>query len=252
MSDISNLRDTIIPKSDQLNSEQLLGGTLTITVENVRRGDTAEQPIAIDYIGGNGRPYKPCKTMRKLLIALWGEDGRAWVGRSMVLYNNPDVKFGGVKVGGIRISHMSDINTDTSLSLTETKGKKAQYTVRKLVMKAPTADAEAVAVQSLELASGVGMDALKNAWASLSADMRKRIGSSGLDHYKQLATQADSEHAEFENPRDPNHAAFDGLNAAAQNQAQSPAQAQAPAATAPAPVQPAPQPAQQQDDGITF
>ena len=39
MSDITNLRDTIVPKSDQLNSEQLIAGPMTITVTSVRRGD---------------------------------------------------------------------------------------------------------------------------------------------------------------------------------------------------------------------
>lgn len=226
MSDISNLRDTIVPKSDQLNAEQLLGGTLTITVTSVRRGDSADQPVIIGYDGDGGRPYKPCKTMRKLLVALWGEDGRVWVGRSMVLYNNPDVKFGGVKVGGIRISHMSDIDKDTTLSLTETKGKKAPYTVRKLAAVAPAESEQASAHQSLEIAAGVGMEALKKAWAAIPPAIAKKIGPKGCpDKYKQIAQQADKEHDAFENPRDPNSAAFDGLNAAAQQVAQSPAPA---------------------------
>ena len=32
MSDVSNLRDTILAKSDQLNSDDILGGGITITV----------------------------------------------------------------------------------------------------------------------------------------------------------------------------------------------------------------------------
>lgn len=131
MSDIANLSDTIVPKSDQLNAEQLLGGPITITLTGVRRG-TDDQPVILNYEGDDGRPYKPCKSMRKVLIFAWGDDGREWVGRSMTLYNNPDVKFGGVKVGGIRISHMSHIERDIALSLTATKGKKETYTIKKL------------------------------------------------------------------------------------------------------------------------
>ena len=132
MSDISNLSDTIVPKSDQLNADQLLGGSMTITVTEVRRGQSDDQPVIVHYEGDEGRPYKPCKTMRKVMIFAWGDDGHAWVGRSMTLYNDPEVKFGGVKVGGIRISHMSHIERDIALSLTSTKGKKQGYTVHKL------------------------------------------------------------------------------------------------------------------------
>lgn len=143
MSDVSNLSDTIVPKSDQLNSEQLIGGPLTITVTNVRRG-TDDQPVIINYKNDEGRPYKPCKTMRKVLIFAWGDDGRDWIGKSMTLFNNPDVKFGGVKVGGIRISHLSDIERDIALTLTATKGRKEPVMIKKMTVKTvpstPTAD----------------------------------------------------------------------------------------------------------------
>lgn len=142
MSDISNLSDTIIPKSDQLNSEQLLGGSITVTVTDVRRG-TDDQPVVINYKNDNGRPFKPCKSMRKVLIFAWGDDGREWIGKSMTLFNNPEVKFGGVKVGGIRISHLSDIERDIALSLTATKGKKEAFVIKKLTRPAVLDDIEA-------------------------------------------------------------------------------------------------------------
>src|SRR5271155_4876070 len=105
MSDITDLRGTIIPKSDQINAEQLLSGDMTITVSDVRMGSD-DQPVIIHYEGDNGRPYKPAKTMRKVLIFAWGEDGRVWIGRSMTLYNDHAVRFGGMVVGGIGISHL--------------------------------------------------------------------------------------------------------------------------------------------------
>lgn len=130
--DVSNLRSTIVPKSDQLNSEQLLAGPITITVTDVRIGASDEQPICVHYEGEEGRPFKPCKTMRKVLILAWGPDGREWIGKSMSLYCDPQVKFGGAEVGGIRISHMTDIERDIAVSLTATKGKKALHTIRRL------------------------------------------------------------------------------------------------------------------------
>lgn len=128
MNDISNLSDTILAKSDRLNAEDLLAGPLTVTVTNVYR-KSADSPIAINYHGDNGRPFEPCKTMRKLLVAAWGEDGNAWIGRSMTLYNDPSVKWAGKEAGGVRISHLSHIQKRLILSLSETRGKKKQHTI---------------------------------------------------------------------------------------------------------------------------
>jgi len=132
MFDLRDLRATIVPKSDQLNAEQLLGGPMTIRVSEVTVSASAEQPVTIHYDGDEGRPYKPCKTMRKVLILAWGQDGSAWAGKSMTLFNDPNVKFGGQAVGGIRISHLSDIERDIQVSLTATRGKKAQHIIRRL------------------------------------------------------------------------------------------------------------------------
>lgn len=140
MTDISNLRSTVEPKSDQLNADDLIGTTKTITVTGVKAG-SPDQPVTIEYEGDNGRPYKPCKSMRRVLIHAWGDDGRKWVGQSMTLYCDPEVKFGGVKVGGIRISHMTGLDRKLDLSLTVTKAKRAPYTVQPLTVEAqePTA-----------------------------------------------------------------------------------------------------------------
>lgn len=138
MSDVSNLRDTILAKSDQLNADDIIGTGITITVTAVKRGDSAEQPVVIHYQGDNGRPYKPCKTMRRVLIAGWGENGAAWIGRSMTMYNEPSVKFGGVAVGGIRISHMTDIGNGLRLTPNASKGKKQEVIIQPLKAQAPS------------------------------------------------------------------------------------------------------------------
>lgn len=129
---VEDLRPTIVPKSDQLNAEQLLSGSMTVTVTRVDVSNSPEQPVTVHYEGENGRPFKPCKTMRKLLVFAWGENGLHWAGRSMTLYCDPSVKFGGDEVGGIRISHLSDIERNLKVSLTATRGKKTLYTVQRL------------------------------------------------------------------------------------------------------------------------
>lgn len=151
---VEDLRPTIIPKSDQLNAEQLLGGPMTVTVTEVSLGSGEDQPVVVHYAGEGGRPFKPCKTMRKVLIHAWGPDGRNWAGRSMTLYNDPAVKFGGEDVGGIRISHMTDIDRDVRVSLTSTRGKKAKYEIKRLV--------SAIVGQLADIARSPSMEALKD------------------------------------------------------------------------------------------
>lgn len=147
-----SLRDTIDPKSDQLNADDLVGTTKTIKVTSVTRGAGSDQPIVINYEGDNGRPFKPCKSMRRVLIFAWGEYGSDWVGKSMTLHCDPEIKFGGVKVGGIRISHLSHIKSALSMSLTATRGKRSPYNVD---------------VLSVKMYDAAKFDANKAAWIAL-------------------------------------------------------------------------------------
>ena len=136
MTDISRLSDTIKPKSDQLNADDLIAGPITVHITAVEGGN-AEQPVRIRIDGGY-QPYYPCKSMRRILIAAWGDDGRKWIGRGMTLYGDPDVVFGGVKVGGIRISHLTHINGPQTYMLTTTRSKRKPYTIEPLAAAAAT------------------------------------------------------------------------------------------------------------------
>lgn len=186
---VSDLRDTIVPKSDQLNAEQLLGGPITVTVSEVRRGGGEEQPVVVHYVGEGGRPYKPCKSMRKVLVFAWGSDGREWIGRSMTLYNKPDVKFGGEEVGGIRISHLSHIDKDIAISLTATRGRKEQTRIKKLA----EGDTVPGSRSRLEAAARGGMESLKAAWAATPTEHKRAIGGAEgcPEDLKRLAQEAD-------------------------------------------------------------
>jgi hypothetical protein len=55
----------------------------------------------------------------------------------MTLFRDPEVSYGGMQVGGIRISHMSHIDADFSIPLTMTRLKRALYKVWRLVITAP-------------------------------------------------------------------------------------------------------------------
>ena len=124
---INDLSDTIEAKSDQLNADDLAGSTKTIKVTGVvRYSDKGIPAFHIDYEGGAGRPFKPCKSVRRVIMFAWGKDGSQWIGRSMTLYCDPTVIYAGKEVGGIRVSHMSDIEKRISIKLTEKRGSKKE------------------------------------------------------------------------------------------------------------------------------
>ena len=136
-----DLTESIAPRSDQLNAEDLLAGPRTVTVERVTAG-SAEQPVDIHLVEFPGRPFRPSKTVRRILVAAWGADASAYTGRRLALYRDPAVRFGGQDVGGIRVSHMSHISKRLTLALTVTRGKRAPYNVDPLPDAPPTITAE--------------------------------------------------------------------------------------------------------------
>lgn len=131
----------VAPKSDQLNADDLIGGPRTIRVTRVVGTNNADQPVAVHFEGDDGRPFKPCKSMRRVMIAAWGSTTSKYVGRSMTIYRDPKVVFAGAETGGIRISHMSHIDKRLDLALTITKAKRATYRVEPLKADAPDIEA---------------------------------------------------------------------------------------------------------------
>ena len=127
-----NIGETIMPKSDQLNADDLIAGSKTIKISQIKVYDREVQPVEISYEGDEGKPYKPSLGMRRVLVQLWGEDEQIYIGRSLTLYRNDSVKFGGYEVGGIRISHASDIKEPTRVLETVAKGKRQPITINPL------------------------------------------------------------------------------------------------------------------------
>ena len=130
---------TIIPKSDQLNADDLVSSPITIRITEVKTG-TNDQPCIIRFEGDQGRPYKPNKSMRKLIISQWGSEGNNWVGKYLTLYRDPTVKWAGEEVGGIVISGMSDIEKNFKLGLNVTRGRKKAFPVTKINQQQQKAD----------------------------------------------------------------------------------------------------------------
>ncbi|KAA0122134.1 hypothetical protein CIW48_19230 [Methylobacterium sp. P1-11] len=133
-----DISQTTAPRSDQLNADDLIGGPRTITVTRVSKMKEPDQPIAIYFEGDGGKPYKPGKSMRRVLLRIWGSDGEAYAGRRMTLYRDDAVQFGGMAVGGIRISHMSGITSPVTMPLTVTKAVRRAFTVKPLAEERST------------------------------------------------------------------------------------------------------------------
>lgn len=127
---MNDMASTIVPKSDQLNSDDLIAGPITIRIAGVTIRGGQEQPISVHYEGDNGKPYKPCKSMCRVMVTAWGADSKKYIGRSMTLYRDEKVKWAGMDVGGIRISHMSDIDSSITMALTVTRANKKPFTVK--------------------------------------------------------------------------------------------------------------------------
>jgi len=183
------LRDTIIPKSDQLNADQIFVEPITITVTDVTVTASKDQPVTINYVNDNGRPFKPCKTMRVVLIKAWGDEdnGKSWIGRSMTLFCDPEVKWSGQAVGGVRISHLSHIKKPIPMMLTQTRGKKVPYTinvlgnqqqrVQPIAPQPEQPNAKREYAVKLKAAVNYGSIAVDEVWAMVPVELRADMDS---------------------------------------------------------------------------
>ena len=109
MNDDNWILGTLAPKSDQLNADDLSASPITVRVVGVKQYDNDKQPCGVELEGYDGRPWKPCKGMRRALVQFWGPSVKQWIGRRITLFRNPKVRYSGKEAGGIQFSGMSHI-----------------------------------------------------------------------------------------------------------------------------------------------
>lgn len=126
-----DLTESIAPKSDQLNADDLISGPVTVTISEVTKG-SVEQPVDVRLVEFPGRAYRPSKSMRRVMVMAWGAEASTYAGRRITLFRNPEITFGRDKVGGIEISHLSNIDKPLTVALTATRGKRKNFTVTPL------------------------------------------------------------------------------------------------------------------------
>ena len=162
-----DLTETITPKSDQLDAVDLqVSGPRTFTIESVSKGNR-EQPVNIRLVGLD-RVWRPSKSMRRVLVSGWGPDGSKYAGKRLTLFCDEKVKYAGEEVGGIRISHMSDLaKAPLTTVLIVSRGKSAVYTVERLT-EPPQVTAEMVEACTDEAT-------LRQWWGAASPDLQPVI-----------------------------------------------------------------------------
>jgi hypothetical protein len=200
-----NMGDFIAPKSNQTNADDLTAGPRTIRITRVSANPSEPtQPVAMNYEGDDGKPYLPCKSMRRVFVSVWGADASKYVGRSVTLYRDAKVTFGGMAVGGIRISHMSDISEPVTLAITMSKAKRAPMTIQPLCtanrqvapVEAPhdAETGEVAAEPDPRIAKLYEIKGLLN--AATSHEALQTISGANMAHYEAMTPEQQAEMTE--------------------------------------------------------
>lgn len=170
-----DMGDTLAPKSDQLDGVDLAASgpqVFTITKVTVKK-DNVQQPVSIS-LAEFPRVWRPNLNTRRVIAGAWGKKGSAYVGRRVRLFYDPDVHYGGIQTGGVRISHMSDLPDGRPFSwpIIKGKGRSEMYTVDPLTepasRPAPTAD---------DVAACSDVDTLRAMWSAASPEVRDLISA---------------------------------------------------------------------------
>lgn len=170
------MKITAEPRSDQWNADDFIGGPRTFTIAGVKVG-TAEQKYDIELVEGEGRVWRPPLTILRVLIAAWGDEAATWRGRRVTLFRDPDVRFGSEAVGGIRVSHMSDLpgGKRFAAKVTTSRAHRATYTVEPIPDEPAAPSAPTVDLSAID-----DLDKLRDMWESAPHDpsgdpMRKAV-----------------------------------------------------------------------------
>ncbi len=180
-----DITNAIKPKSDQKNADDFIAGDGTFTITRVTFNEKAkEQPVWV-YLDDDPKPWKPCKGMMRVMGKFWDKHCTTWVGKRLTLYRDDRVTWGGAEVGGIRISHMSDIgNEPRQMALSISQRARQMHTVYPLGATQPpkqkkqaTAEEKAAKAQAIIAAILKDIDDSTDVDATMAkhADMLARI-----------------------------------------------------------------------------
>jgi len=195
------LLKAMAPKSDQLNADDLVSSPKNITITGVKVSVSGEQRIHVHYQNDEGKPWKPSKGMARIVAQLFGDDPDRWIGQSLTLYRNPDVKYAGEAVGGIWISHATGLTKPQKMMITVAKAKRVAHTVHPFVQhQAPATQGDTDAIlrniaQSLKNAAQNGTEALAAYWNTVITDYRNDKMVAFYNTQASVAAEVDNQKA---------------------------------------------------------
>jgi len=124
------------------------------------------------------RAYRPSKSMARVIVQAWGKESDNYAGKRLTLARDPEIKFGGQKVGGIIITQMSGITKPLVIALTAKRGSKVLFTVKPLTEPAPqpSGNSGQLPEPTPELiAACTDLAELRTIWANAGPERRKDI-----------------------------------------------------------------------------
>ena len=182
---------TLAPNSDQLGGDDFMASPATVTITGVSKG-TKDQPIDV-HVAEFERPWKPAKSVRRILAQAWGTHTSGWIGQRATLYRDPHVLWAGEEVGGIRVSALSGIDKPMQVSLTVKRGKRTKVTVQPL----PDAPASPDVPSLEQVAECTDPAQLRVWWKSADPQLRKVI-EARVEELKHPAQQVDEQTGEVQ------------------------------------------------------
>jgi hypothetical protein len=186
-----SMLDAVKPKSNQLNSDDLRGRNLIITIRDIKFFLlNGEHAIKVFYAGDNNKPYIPSKGMRRVILEMWGEHVENYIGKRLELSRDATIKFGGKEVGGIVITGASHITKEETYLVRMSRESVKPLKVKKLQdadAKPTTQDAAAKAkhaadVICADIAACASVEAVQDVQSKSSAALQRF-----LDSYPDLA-----------------------------------------------------------------
>lgn len=147
-SDVMSMREFLTIKTDRFNYEHFISGPKTLKVSRLgKKVDQGKPRLLVFFEGHEDTPYWVPLGMAKCIASPdgWGESPFAdWVGRSMTLFGEPTVQYGGKELGGVRVSHLSHIEKPYTTKISIRRGVRIDYEILPLKVAASAATAEVV------------------------------------------------------------------------------------------------------------
>jgi len=197
---MTDIGDTLVPKSNQLDAVDLLDGPRVFTITECVTRPSEEQPTTIK-LAEFPRPWKPGKNQRRVLAFCWGGKGSLYAGRKVELYCDTNVLYGGEKVGGIRIRALSHIDGPMDAPIIKTRGQGGTWHVEPLTADAIPVD---VTEPTPDQVAGCTDFAVLNAWIPVSRPIVRASISKRIADLERATASAE------QGPLIPDHAAPSG------------------------------------------